>query len=47
MRYGLAIANPNNHTRYLEIDTDDPETVGYWQYLAAANRVPSDVRYVP
>jgi hypothetical protein len=47
MRYGLAIANPGNHTRYLEIDTDDPETVGYWQYLAAANHVPSDVRYVP
>jgi hypothetical protein len=46
-RYGEAIANPNNHARYLEIDTDDPETVGYWQYLAAAHHVPSDVRYVP
>jgi hypothetical protein len=47
MRYGQAIANPQNHTRYLEIDTDDPATVAYWQYLAAANHVPSDVRYVP
>jgi hypothetical protein len=47
MRYGQVIANPANHTQYLEIDTDDPETVGYWQYLAAANHVPADVRYVP
>jgi hypothetical protein len=46
-RYGQAITNPANHTQYLEIDTDDPQTVGYWQYLAAAKHVPSDVRYVP
>lgn len=46
-RYGLAVANPANHAQYLEIDTDDPETVGYWQYLAAKDHVPSDVRYVP
>lgn len=47
LRYGQAAANPANHIQYLEIDTDDPETVGYWQYLAAANHVPADVRYVP
>jgi hypothetical protein len=46
-RYGQAIANPANHARYLEVDTDDEETIGYWQYVAAANHVPSDVRYVP
>lgn len=47
MRYGQAITNPSNHAQYLEIDTDDPETVGYWEYLAAANHVPSAVRYIP
>jgi hypothetical protein len=47
IRYGKAISNPDNYARYLEIDTDDPETVGYWQFLAAASHVPTDVRYVP
>jgi hypothetical protein len=46
-RYGQTIANPANHAQYLEIDTDDKATVGYWQYLAAASHVPSDVRYLP
>jgi len=46
-RYGGVVANPANHAQYLEIDTDDQETVGYWQYLAASNHVPSDVRYNP
>jgi hypothetical protein len=46
-RYGEAIQNPNNHAKYLEIDTNDPQTVGYWQYIAAAHHVPNDVRYVP
>lgn len=47
LRYSGAVANPANHIQYLEIDTDGAETVGYWQYLAAAHHVPSDVRYVP
>jgi hypothetical protein len=46
-RYAAAVNNPANHAQYLEIDVDDEETVGYWQYLAAQNGVPSDVRYVP
>lgn len=46
-RYQGAIGNPNNHAQYLEIDTDDPETVGYWQFLAAQQHVTSNVRYVP
>jgi hypothetical protein len=47
VRYGLAVANPTNQVQYLEIDTDDPETVAYWQYLAALHHIPADVRYVP
>jgi hypothetical protein len=46
-RYAQAVNNPANHAQYLEIDVDDEATVGYWQYLAAQNGVPSDVRYVP
>jgi len=47
VEYGLAVANPANHIQYLEIDTDDPEVVGYWQYLCVENGVTADVRYVP
>ncbi|MBR7825842.1 hypothetical protein KDK95_05940 [Actinospica sp. MGRD01-02] len=46
-RYQQAIANPNNHAQFLELDTNDPETVGYWQYLLAEQHVTSNVRYVP
>ena len=46
-RYQAAIANPANHAQYLEIDTPDPSTVGYWQYLAAASHVKNNVRVVP
>ncbi|MDQ0910359.1 hypothetical protein QFZ22_006344 [Streptomyces canus] len=46
-RYQSAIDNPANHAQYLEIDTNDPSTTGYWQYLCAANHVKSNVRYVP
>lgn len=46
-RYGGAIENPANKLTYLEVDTNDEECVGYWQFLAAANHVPNDVRYVP
>jgi hypothetical protein len=46
-RYGGAIANPANKLKYLEIDTNDEECVGYWQYLAAAHHIPNDVRYTP
>ena len=45
-RYGQAIANPANKLQYLEVDTNDQECVGYWQYLAAQHHVHSDVRYV-
>lgn len=46
-RYGLAVANPTNQAQYLEIDTDDLETVGYWQFLCADSGVSATVRYVP
>lgn len=46
-RYQGAISNPANHAQYLEIDTDDADTVGYWQFLAAQQHVTSNVRYVP
>lgn len=46
-RYQAAIDNPANHAQYLEIDTPDPATVGYWQFLAARNHVKNNVRYVP
>ncbi|MFF9479754.1 restriction endonuclease fold toxin-2 domain-containing protein [Streptomyces sp. NPDC014733] len=46
-RYGEALRNPNNHAQYLEVDTPDQSTVGYWQYLCAKHHVPSNVRHVP
>ncbi|MFF0390494.1 restriction endonuclease fold toxin-2 domain-containing protein [Kitasatospora sp. NPDC004615] len=46
-RYKAAIDNPANHAQYLEVDTPDPATVGYWQFLLAAHHVKSNVRVVP
>ncbi|MFE9427725.1 restriction endonuclease fold toxin-2 domain-containing protein [Kitasatospora sp. NPDC006697] len=47
-RYQAAINNPANHAQYLEVDTPDPSTVGYWQFILAANHVTkSNVRVVP
>jgi hypothetical protein len=46
-RYQGAIGNPANHAQYLEIDTPDPSTVGYWEFIAARNHVKHNVRYVP
>ncbi|MFJ1796572.1 restriction endonuclease fold toxin-2 domain-containing protein [Kitasatospora griseola] len=46
-RYQAAIDNPANHAQYLEVDTPDPATVGYWQFLLAAHHVKSNVRVVP
>jgi hypothetical protein len=46
-RYQEAISNPANRAQFLELDTNDAATTGYWQFLAAAHHVPSDVRYVP
>jgi hypothetical protein len=46
-KYSKVLANPDNHAQYLEIDTADDSTVGYWQYLAAKNHVQNNVRYVP
>ncbi|WP_030462595.1 restriction endonuclease fold toxin-2 domain-containing protein [Kitasatospora sp. NRRL B-11411] len=46
-RYQAAIDDPANHAQYLEADTPDPATVGYWQFLLAANHVKSNVRVVP
>jgi hypothetical protein len=46
-RYQEAISNPANKAQFLELDTNDQATTGYWQFLMAAHHVPSDVRYVP
>lgn len=46
-RYRDVITNPAAHAQYLEIDTPDQTTVGYWQFLAAQNHVPNNVRVVP
>lgn len=46
-RYQSAIDNPANHAQYLEIDTNDQSTTGYWQYLCASHHVTNNVRYVP
>ena len=46
-RYQQAIDNPVNHAQFLEIETNDEETVGYWQFLTAENHITSNVRYVP
>jgi hypothetical protein len=46
-RYQEAISNPANKAQFLELDTNDAATTGYWQFLMAAHHVPSDVRYVP
>lgn len=46
-RYGEAITNPANHAQFLEIDTNDPEVVSYWQFQCAQQHVKNDVRYVP
>jgi hypothetical protein len=45
-RYHDVITNPAAHAQYLEIDTPDQTTVGYWQLLAAQNHVPSNFRVV-
>lgn len=46
-RYQEAISNPANRAQFLELDTNDAATTGYWQFLMAAHHVQSDVRYVP
>ena len=47
-RYQAAIDDPAGHARFLEVDTNDSSTVGYWQYILAQAHVSrSDVRYVP
>lgn len=47
-KYRQVLANPaNSEARYLEIDTNDQEAVGYWQFLADQKGVKTNVRYVP
>ena len=47
-KYDQVLSNPaNSEARYLEIDTNDQEAVGYWQFLAAEQGVKTNVRYVP
>jgi hypothetical protein len=37
-RYGEAINNPANHAQFLEIDSNDPEVISYWQFQCPAAR---------
>jgi Restriction endonuclease fold toxin 2 len=47
-KYGQVLSNPaNSQARYLEIDTNDQQAVGYWQFLAAQQGVKTNVRYAP
>jgi hypothetical protein len=46
-RLGDAATNPTNHAQFVEIDTNDPEALSYWQYLCAERHVKADVRYTP
>lgn len=46
-KYDDALNNPTSHAQFVEIDTNDPQTTGYWQFLCAEQHVKSDVRYAP
>lgn len=46
-RYGQAIAYPTNEARFLEVETNDPRALPYFQFLMAEHHVPGLVRYVP
>jgi hypothetical protein len=46
-RYASAAANPANHVRYVEIDTNYEESVDYWKLMAAEQGLTANVRYVP
>ncbi|MEU7245358.1 restriction endonuclease fold toxin-2 domain-containing protein [Streptomyces sparsogenes] len=45
--YGRAIKADGSKVRGLEIITNGPETMAYWQYLMAKEGVPCSVRYHP
>ncbi|WAP58784.1 restriction endonuclease fold toxin-2 domain-containing protein [Streptomyces sp. S465] len=45
--YGRAIKAEGSKIRGLEIITNGPETMAYWQYLMAQKGVPGSVRYHP
>jgi hypothetical protein len=47
VKYGLALEVPGTQARYLELDTNNEESVGYWQFLAADMGVKTNVRYIP
>jgi len=46
-RYGQAIAYPSSEARFLEVETNDPRALPYFQFLMAENHTPGLVRYVP
>jgi len=46
-RYRQAIAYPGSEARFLEVETNDPRALPYFQFLMAENQTPGLVRYVP
>lgn len=46
-RHKQAIDNKDGHVQYLELDTNDRSTTGYWQFLCAKQHVANNVRYTP
>lgn len=46
-RYHQAISAPGAHPRFVEVDTNGPESLPYWQFKLAEHDVPGYARYVP
>ncbi|MFF2077668.1 restriction endonuclease fold toxin-2 domain-containing protein [Kitasatospora sp. NPDC058162] len=45
--YAAAVTTSNGMVRHVDLATNDPESVVYWQYMMALNHVPGDARYIP
>ncbi|MFH9350210.1 restriction endonuclease fold toxin-2 domain-containing protein [Kitasatospora sp. NPDC017646] len=45
--YAEAIPESKGMVRHVDLATNDPESVVYWQYMMALNHVPGDARYAP
>ena len=46
-RYGQALGTPGSEAKFVEIDTSDPNSTGYWDYLLAKNHTKGYARHVP
>jgi len=46
-RYRQAIGYSSNEAKFLEVETNDPRALPYFQFLMVAHQVPGLVRYLP